>query len=66
MKIFVNCQKDAFNKSYNSNSKKYNMGQAMIDAVADKEMDLEKYFINHGNTHQRKLLCKQYSWLGFD
>lgn len=37
MKIFVNCQKDAFNKSYNSNSKKYNMGQAMIDAVADKE-----------------------------
>lgn len=37
MKIFVGCQKDAFNKSCNATQKKYDMGQAMIDAVSVNE-----------------------------
>ena len=37
MKIFVGCQKDAFNKSCNGTQKKYEIGQALIDAMADKE-----------------------------
>ena len=37
MKIFVGCQKDAFNKSCNATQKKYEMGQALIDAVSANE-----------------------------
>lgn len=37
MKIFVNCQKDAFTKSFNSMQKRYNMGQTFINAISDKE-----------------------------
>lgn len=37
MKIFVACQKDVFNKACNANQKKYEIGQALIDAVAEKE-----------------------------
>ena len=37
MKIFVGCQKDQFNASCNAMQKKYEMGQALIDAIANKE-----------------------------
>lgn len=37
MKIFVTCQKDAFNRACDAMQKKYEMGQAMIDACSSKE-----------------------------
>jgi hypothetical protein len=37
MKIFVACQKDAFNKSCNATQKKYEIGQALIDAMSEDE-----------------------------
>lgn len=37
MKVFVSCQKDAFNKSCDSMQKKYEIGQALIDACSDME-----------------------------
>lgn len=49
MKIFVACQKDAFNKSCNATQKKYEMGQALIDAIVDEDVLLVMETHREGN-----------------
>jgi len=49
MKIFVACQKDVFNKSCNATQKKYEIGQALIDAVVDEDVLLVMETHRDGN-----------------